>query len=362
MKHLPLNINTQFLIRLKFPFRIKIETIFRKVVLSTMINFFKKDKRKQDSNLAKEAAQLIQNFNAPVGLVQNGAHASAFVNQVSQYGAINSTFLSRKKLDVESTALEANKLLVDRFLKIYENHGIRTHQIPRFAAQFDLKLTDFSSYYSILGVLNEEFISWTSHSFGVDRTWLEGEPDWSGQVTERIYSYFDCYKSLHLFSQLFEKKQRRASAFCLYAFKNGELTRDTYDKSVVILVLKETIGEINRKSICRYKPISTRWMWDYYKTRYQVKAIFMLCQKLGIQVCGFDLPDSVSDPIAEGKVFPEPIINDCRQFTWYPEDFVDKPAKSVMAKESEELDKVLNYLSENGYTKFLDLLNGNPAW
>lgn len=294
---------------------------------------------------SRETTQYIQNFNAPVGAVLNDGQSQAFVNQSS------STNGSRAQSD--DITVDSVKLLVTRFLSVYENHGIRAHQIPKFAVDFNVKPSDFATHYSVLNILTDEFISWTCETFGVEKSWMDGDPDWFCKETKQIYADFDLYKSLYFATDLFEnyKKLPRRDV-CLYAFKNGSLTRDTQNKSIVALVFQERIGEINGRFIYKYKPVTTHWQWDYYKMRYQIKGIFLLCLKNNIRTRGFDLSGDVIDQLVAGEIFPELIIQNCYRCSWFPEDYVSTKQESHVAQESEELARVVFDLKEDGYAEF----------
>ena len=318
------------------------------------MSIFKKRDKENHLPYAAQNPQHIQNFNAPVGAVLNGENSSASINQS---GIANTDLSALERHQSVEGAIEATKIMVERFISIYENHDIRANQIPKFVSNFDLKLSDFMSRESVINILGEELISWTCDRFGVEKSWVEGETDSSGELTSRIYEYFDCYKKLHLVTNLlksYEEIPRRD--ICLYAFKNGSLTRDTINKSIVVLVFQEKIGVINQRSVYRYKPITTHWQWDYFKMRYQAKAIFMLCRKYEIEMRGFDLADSVIDKIVGGKLFPGTVLKNCYQRSWFPEDYVATAKENYVAEETEELEEVLFYLKDNGYIEFVQFL------
>ncbi|MFP3339197.1 hypothetical protein R0J91_14560, partial [Micrococcus sp. SIMBA_131] len=90
------------------------------------------------------------------------------------------------------------------------------------------------------------------------------------------------------------------------------------------------------------------WNWGYWRSRYQIKSIFYICQKLNIPLRGYDLKDR--SKIAFGNQFPEEIIKSIPiTITWYPEDYIDLKSQSVQAKEIEETEQVRSYIKSEGY-------------
>jgi len=99
-------------------------------------------------------------------------------------------------------------------------------------------------------------------------------------------------------------------------------------------------------------PISTLWDWGYWRSRYQLKSIFYICEKLNIYVKGYDLKDR--EKIAFGIEFPERIIKGIPiSFTWYPEDYIDRHYQNVQVKEVEEIERVKSYIKQEGYINSL---------
>ena len=302
----------------------------------------------------------MQNFGT-TGAVLNGANPTAHITQNVNYKTIINA-----QSDAATVEIESVKLFVNRFLQIYESHGIPINQIPKFAADMNLQITDFKNYDTILNVLDNKLIEWTCARFGINRNWLEGDPGCFAPLEKEIYPSFDCYQNLHLIEKIISRLDwNQARKFSLFAFKNGELVRkEQPGSSYIVLVLRENVGLLNDRPINRYIPVNTIWYWDYYKTRFQAKAIFLLCKKFGVIVRGYDLPEETLEALSAGELFPEPILNSLHRYTWHPENYVATINMNQQAKEADDFGELQIYIQENCgeiYHQSVSEFNGKDA-
>jgi hypothetical protein len=289
-----------------------------------------------------------------LGFNRLSAEFSGSISEVSRAALLN------RKLETEAV-----KLMVDRFLSVFNNHGILTNQIPRFIdPKFNLTLSDFKNQETILHILTDELIHWTCESFGISSEWIEGSFDWTNQHTKKIYPRFECYKNIQRFIDRAVRLRRTFHYPAeMYVFKASELKRrdDVRHDSYIGMVLREVIGFIREMPIYRYIPITALWRWDYWRSRYQSKALFLICEKLEIVTHGYDVSREILDDIAEGRIFPGQALRRLLSYTWYPEDYIDLPKENVRAQEVDEVEKVRQYIQDEGYLQYLrkvtDLFN-----
>ncbi|MGE7811745.1 toll/interleukin-1 receptor domain-containing protein [Lysinibacillus capsici] len=250
------------------------------------------------------------------------------------------------KLETKKNRKTKVDLVIDRFIKIYEEHGIQQNQIPNFIdSKFRLELKDFKNNESILQVLDNDLIEWTCKKFGVKREWIDG-------TSNEIYGRFDYYKQVEAFIDDICELNKDEKEVEIYAFKKGELYRDDENQDVILLI-RYPIGKINSKKVYRYIPVRTYWRWGYWRSRYQIKAIFYICSKLGIFINGYDLKERRE--IADGTIFPEELLNKIPlTYTWYPEDYIDLISQNVQAKEIDETEKVKEYIKKERYIEYLN--------
>ena len=62
--------------------------------------------------------------------------------------------------------------------------------------------------------------------------------------------------------------------------------------------------------------------------------------------------------ISGGRIFPGSEIDKLKlkfkQYTWYPEDYIDLPSESVQAKETTETEKVREYILDESYLDYFE--------
>ncbi|MFL0250883.1 hypothetical protein ACJDT4_10660 [Clostridium neuense] len=250
---------------------------------------------------------------------------------------------NEQKDDINNDMLK----LVDRFISVYTNHGILVNQICFYInPDFQLKLSDFKDKDSILQILDDKIINWTCKMFNVQREWIDGK-------SNRIYASIDYYKRITVcIKKLVELKNLYNEDLEIYFIKNGDLNPNVFGKSYVIIIFKYAINKFNNSPIYKYIPIKTMWDWGHWRSRYQLKSIIYFCEKLGLNINGYDMPLDVIENISMGIVFPELEIDKIPINIWYPEDYIDYETENVEAKEVQETDSIMQYIKDEGYLKY----------
>lgn len=172
---------------------------------------------------------------------------------------------------IGSKSINPVNLIPQRFIQVFEDHGVAVSQVPQLLPQ--IKLSDLRSEDTLLQALNHEALEQTAQLFGIRRQWLEG-------VDNRIYESHNCYKHPEIFFKEF-------TAFChrkdngqylpvraFTTFKNLDYTDSVYQP--IALVLVDQIAALDDKEIFRYRVFNDEWNWSYAKTRIQVKAMIRL--------------------------------------------------------------------------------------
>ena len=294
-----------------------------------------------------------------------GHHDNSTVREEEELPNDNTTYRDsseEKKLFNDSFNGEVYGL-VDRFISIYSSHGISINQISSFVdPAFGLKVSDFKNKDSILEVIDDEILNWTCNAFCIERDWLDG-------TSERIYQHKNYYKDVKSFIRLFVKlKNEYRDGFEIYLLKSGELDPNLFvhTENCVIIILRYTLKKINNKTIYAYVPISTRWKWGYWNTRYQLKSIIYICYKLYLHtyIKGYDMDVETINKILAGRIFPGPEIDKLKfnSHTWYPEDYIGLPSESVRAKETIETEKVRKYMFDEGYLDYFEKEKQKYSW
>jgi hypothetical protein len=157
--------------------------------------------------------------------------------------------------------------LATRFVRLFEAHGVKRNQIPRFFGH-GLQLKDVQSDAELIKCLSDEHLADASQLFGVERQWLEsgegrahtlgtyyGQPAGFGAYLDKVLSDREGLSGVEL----------SAALFGAYANRN----------SPSILVLSVPIGELNDQVIYRYTHIDVGPL-GYWKVR--VNAAVMVAQ------------------------------------------------------------------------------------
>lgn len=157
--------------------------------------------------------------------------------------------------------------LASRFVRLFEAHGVKRNQIPRFFGH-GLQLKDVQTDAELIKCLSDEHLADASKLFGIDRQWLEsgegrahalgtyyGHPAGFGTYLDKVLADRKGLKGVELSAALFG------------AYANRD--------SPSILVLSVPIGELNDQVIYRYTHIDVGPL-GYWKVR--VNAAVMVAQ------------------------------------------------------------------------------------
>ena len=99
-------------------------------------------------------------------------------------------------------------IVEERFLQIFQEHGIAIPQIPRLISQVTLE--KLQNTESLLPALSIEVLERVVSLFGVRLSWLEG-------VDDRIYKSMTCYKQPLLFIETCATLNLPAHGFAVHA-------------------------------------------------------------------------------------------------------------------------------------------------
>jgi hypothetical protein len=249
---------------------------------------------------------------------------------------------------------ETNPLLIipARVLQIFKDHGVAISQIPRLIPGLSLK--DLNSHESLLAALTPEIIKQIAELFKIQVKWLEG-------TTDAIYEngYYCCYKNpwrffedINLFKiDRFEEPLIAFTSVPRLDYKSG---KDQF----VLLVQREICANLDGKIIYRYRIID-QFLWGYYKSRIQLKAMIRIWYKrFEIPVNIYKISSHDLEKMESGKIVPDLYLKRRKQLTDVAlEDFSLMPEEDRVSKENEELSEVLEYI--NVY-RLEDMKGENP--
>lgn len=192
-------------------------------------------------------------------------------------------FRSRRR-SPESTVSE-------RFLNLFEAHGVHRNQIPRFFGR-GITLKHVQSKDNLIDALTEDALHDACDMFAVNRSWLDG-------ASEKVYSLYPCYKRPKKFKELIDglvEKKANCSGYLLLG-RNGRTPKSQqYD---AVLVIQEEIGYIDDKAICRYH-LCDHWIFDYWKCRAYLAACVGYAWSREVYILGQFADRATVAEIAEG--------------------------------------------------------------
>lgn len=235
--------------------------------------------------------------------------------------------------------------LSERFIKLFEMHDIHLNEIPRVIPdEFQVTLDSLLSHEALVLKLTPSLIDWVSTKFRVRREWLE-------KGDERIYETRNYYKNVSSFLTLLHNLSYEENKYIevIAVKKTGNLDHSGERNQNVNLLIKVEAFSLGNRTIFTYIPTSTLWDWGYWRSRYQLKSIIVLCSKK-LELCfhGYDLESSIINGLAYGKHFPSQLSLE-GSYTWYPEDYTYTDSESVQSKEGNEFQAILIYIKEQRY-------------
>lgn len=230
-----------------------------------------------------------------------------------------------------------------RFLQVFKEHGVETAQIPRLLTE--IKLADLQSPATLLAALTPEILDKTAQFFGVRSQWLEG-------VDDEVYDYLAVSKKP-------ETLLERLAAICASQPEKPHFplrvlaTREALDwrnqnAQYLAPVLVERIATLGDEEICRYHVYRDGFDWSHLPSRIELKAIArVVFRGLNAPVPLFLVSPKVMDDILDGKLIPRRFLSGCLITNPSLEDFALSKEESHVAKETEELPAVLDYIKQN---------------
>lgn len=205
--------------------------------------------------------------------------------------------------------------VADRFLLLFQAHGIHPNQIPRY---FDhgLTLNDLRGEDTLLPKLTESVLEDACSHFAIKREWLDG-------VEEDPYISHHC--NLPNEFQLFiDGLIRRNPGAQLGGYLVVSTSTDAHSES--ILVIEESIGAVGEKPVYRHH-ICDGWVFEYWKSRAYLAACIAVAWKRNVFIGGRSVCASTLATLTERKSLIGPMLEQHlgSQRRWHAEDLALDP-------------------------------------
>lgn len=241
--------------------------------------------------------------------------------------------------------------MAERFLYVFEAHGIEVSEIPRFIAQ--IKYQDLQAPSSLMAALTPAMIDATAELFGVRRQWLEGSDDLvlypfgrrgnPDDMLNRLRSAVSASMAHGYFDR-----------FPLRVLTTSKvLSREPGEHSALLPVIVEPIGDLGDRSVYRCHVSGDSYDWSHTPSRLELKAItWLLSHRLKAIVPLFQVSEEEIDDIRSGMTIPSMVWRKGLVTSPSLEDYVLSLDESRVAKETDELVAVLDYLDTHGLRDF----------
>jgi hypothetical protein len=238
------------------------------------------------------------------------------------------------------------EIVAARFLKLFQDHGIATSQIPRLIPQITLE--KLRNTETLLPSLTPDVLELTSTLLGVRVTWLEG-------VDDRIYERKFCYKQPEVFFENFANLKLTANGFAVRALTTTKaLDRRDGREQQLSLLLVEKAQDLDNEEICRYRVFGDLWNWSHPGSRIQLKAMArVIFQYHHKPVPLHHVTTTEIKKIIGGKLVPYAAMRGCLLTRPSLEDFSLCREESVVAQETEEFPAVLKYIQQHELEKMM---------
>lgn len=245
------------------------------------------------------------------------------------FGEINS-FLSIAEKAVSffrRRSTSPQETIAQRFLQLYEAHGVHHNQIPRLLGN-GLTVTDVASEEALTSALSEDHLARSCELFAVNRHWLDGASD-------QIYPLHHFYKSPQEFIPfLREIKERSLSNTQGLVMKSQSRG---YEEDVVI-VIAEGVASLGDQMIYR-RHICPGWSFQYWKSRAYLTACVAVAWKEKVHLHGLEMDRAAVGRYAEGAGFIDVESDSALPRNgkrWDPEDMAIHPAAFLNGVDSEK--------------------------
>ena len=231
--------------------------------------------------------------------------------------------------------------LARRFREAFLAHGITRSEIPDLVP-WDWSQDTVKDDSTLIKHLGRDQTDWVVETSGLRRQWLlNGEtekydPIWGYKEPARMIVQLNELGMLNPYANVTafvdEKHLRR-----------GRLIRDAN----VLLVFSSPINQEVDDSPKKYVVCGDDWNWGHWPCRRDVKAIvrYMFRDHVA-SIPIVPVESGVLSNLREGKSFPQKLIPSHRGSLSRLEDYALTASESVIAKESEEANAVVQYFDE----------------
>src|SRR5664279_2669903 len=144
-------------------------------------------------------------------------------------------------------------LVVERVLKVFQDHGVAIPEIPRLIPQ--IRLEQLQSLEALLPALTNDVIAKVVELFQIQRAWLDGTQD-------RMYELRWCGKAPLQFFRVLAALQPDNMIYPVIAFCcDSMLDMKRRNEQPIVIALAEKCADLDGKAIISFRTLNDRWRW-----------------------------------------------------------------------------------------------------
>jgi len=269
----------------------------------------------------------------------------------------NHVFIQENQVSLSTTEKENNKIqFYERIFKLFELHDIKKEMIPLLLQeQFNISFHDIlSNQVHFQRKVTKEMVDFLALNFGVDKQWLYGN---SVKLYKDEYSGF--YKNVKNFGDYIDKKKDQINKLYILTESIPDKKKDSKNDSnymvIIAQYLKFNYPESN-KPIYTYEIFYEDCRWGYWKCRYNFKSFLLYLRikhNIGLTFYrGYTVPDVVEKfmKFNKGEMDFEALMSGGR--IWHPDDYIYRKEDFHEAKETDEIEEILEAVKKDKWSWF----------
>jgi hypothetical protein len=181
-----------------------------------------------------------------------------------------------------------------RFIQLFEAHGVSRAQIPRFFGH-GLTINQVEVESELLKALDSKILTSAATLFGIRLDWLEGG-------SEELYELKHFYKQPQKFGYWLDSLTAETDKIKIDGWLlTTKFKTDQYD---ALILMREKIGELADENIYRYS-FCEQWIYGYWKCRADIAACVAQGWKRNQYITGRMLTQKVFNKIISLKFVPD---------------------------------------------------------
>ena len=181
-----------------------------------------------------------------------------------------------------------------RFIRLFEAHGISRAQIPRFFGH-NLTINQVEDEIELSKILDSNLLEAVATLFGIRLEWLEGG-------TDKLYDINHFYKQPQKFGEWLDSLTSDTDKIKIDGWLlTTKFKTEQYD---ALILMREKIGELADTNIYRYY-FCEQWIYGYWKCRADITACVAQGWKRNQYITGRMLTQKVFNKIISLKFVPD---------------------------------------------------------